>query len=78
MEDKKSKFDYGEAIRISIDAPEKYHPSEIGFVCGMIDIDSEECARAYNCIGSDWLYTIEFLDGNSLEIPEKYIEKDDT
>lgn len=77
MEDKKSKFDYGESIRISKETPEKYHPSEIGFICGMIDIDSEEAALAYDCIGSDWLYTVELLNGSSLQIPEKYLEKDD-
>ena len=76
MEDQKSKFDYGESIRISKEAPEKYHPSEIGFICGMIDIDSEEAALAYDCIGSDWLYTVELLNGSSLQIPEKYLEKD--
>ena len=75
MEDKISKFDYGEAIRISNNAPEKYHPSEIGFICGMIDIDSEEAAAAYDCIGSEWLYTVELLNGSSLQIPEKYLEK---
>ena len=76
MEDKKSKFDYGESIKISNEAPKKYHPSELGFICGMIDIDSQEAAIAYNCIGSDWLYTVELLNGSSLQIPEKYLEKD--
>ena len=76
MEEKKSKFDYGETVKISENAPKKYHPSEIGFVCGMIDIDSVEAATAYDCIGSDWLYTVELLNGSSLQIPEKYLEKD--
>jgi hypothetical protein len=76
MENKKSKFDYGEAVKISRDAPEKYHPSEIGFICGMIDIDSEEATIAYDCVGSAWLYTVELLNGSSLQIPEKYLEKD--
>ena len=76
MEDKKSKYDYGESVKISKDAPVKYHPSETGFICGMIDIDSDEAAMAYDCLGSDWLYTVELLDGSSLQIPEKYLEKD--
>ena len=46
MEEKKSKFDYGETIKIANEAPQKYHPSEIGFICGMIDIDSEQVAIA--------------------------------
>ena len=77
MEDKKNKFDYGDSVKISAAAPIKYHPSEIGFICGMIDIDSKEAALAYDCIGSDWLYTVELLDGKSLQIPEKHLEKDE-
>ena len=75
MQIKKSKFDYGDTVIISDNAPLKYHPSEIGFVCGMIDIDSNEAAIAYDCAGSDWIYTIELLNGSSLQIPEKYLEK---
>jgi hypothetical protein len=71
-----NKFDYGEAVRISSSAPEKYHPSETGFVVGMVHIDAEEATAAYDCVGSDWLYTIELLDGSSLQIPEKYLEPD--
>lgn len=76
MENKKSKFDYGEVVKIIESAPDKYHPSEIGFICGMIDIDSDEAIVAYDCLGSDWLYTVELINGNSLQIPEKYLEKD--
>ncbi len=46
---KESRFDYGEVVKICGNAPEKYHPSEIGFVCGMIDIDSDEAIAAYDC-----------------------------
>ena len=77
MEDKKSKFDYGESIKISSEAPEKYHPSEVGFIYGMINIEFPEAATAYDCIGSNWLSGIELLNGSSLQIPEKYLKKDD-
>lgn len=76
MRTKPNKFDYGESIRIFKSAPEKYQPTELGFICGMIEIDSTEAAEAYDCVGSDWLYTVEFLSGASLQIPEKYLEKD--
>jgi len=75
--DKKSKFDYGESVKISSEAPEKYSPSEVGFICGIIHIDSQEAAIAYDYIGSNWLYSVELLHGSSLQIPEKYLEKDD-
>jgi len=70
------KFTWGDTIKVIKNAPDKYHPLEIGFVCGMMDIDSEDAATAYDCVGSNWLYTIEWLDGSSMQIPEKYLEKD--
>jgi len=41
-----NKFDYGATVIILSSAPKKYHPSEIGFICGMIEIDSDESAVA--------------------------------
>ncbi len=77
MQDKLNRFDYGDVVRISSDAPEEYHPLEIGFVCGMIEIDSKEAELAYDCIKSNWLYTVELLDGSSLQIPEKFLKNED-
>ncbi|MBS0607557.1 MAG: hypothetical protein KF898_06115 [Parachlamydiales bacterium] len=77
MEDKLNRFDYGDAVKISSDAPEKYHPLEIGFICGMIEMDSVEAQVAYECVDSNWLYTVELLSGKSLLIPEKFLKKDD-
>jgi len=42
----------------------------------MIDIDSDEAIAVYDCLGSDWLYTVELVNGKSLQIPEKYLEAD--
>lgn len=39
-------------------------------------IDLEEPVLAYDCIESDWLYTLELLNGTSVQISEKYLEKD--
>lgn len=74
--EQQNKFDYGESIKISETAPDKYHLKEVGFICGMIEIDSEEAEEAYDCKGSNWLYTVELLNGKSLQIPEKFLEKD--
>jgi hypothetical protein len=76
MDEKKSKFDYGACVKIVKNAPHKYHPSEIGFVCGMIDIDSPEAIVMYECEDSNWLYTVEFLNGKSMQIPEIYLQKE--
>jgi len=78
MNGRMNNFDYGETIKIVDHAPEKYHPSESGFICGMIEIDSDEAIIAYDCEGSDWLYTVELINGSSLQIPEKFLVKDES
>ena len=72
----KNKLDYGETAIVIRNAEKTYRPLELGFICGMTDIDTHEAALAYDCVGCSWLYTVEFLDGSSLQIPEKYLEKD--
>jgi len=61
-------------VHIKNDAPKKFKPGEVVVVCGMMNIDSEEVALAYDCVGSNWLYTVEFGDGSSIEVPECYLE----
>ena len=75
MLNKKNIFTWGETVQISEQSPVQYHPGEYGFVCGMLEMDSNEVAEAYDCVGSNWLYTIEFIDGSTHQIPEYYLEK---
>lgn len=65
----------GDPVRISTTAPEKYRPSELGDVCGIWTVDTEINAEARGEALGTVIYTVEFGDGASIEIPEYYLEK---
>lgn len=56
------KFTWGDLIRVSSSAPEECRPREWGAICG-VPLPSKDT------------YTVEFGDGSSMEIPEKFLEK---
>lgn len=56
------KYDWGQAVRVVMTAPENMRPGKEGSVCGM------------RMSGNERLYLIEFSDGEALEIPENLIE----
>ena len=41
----------------------------------MEQVKSEKLSNEFNIHIGDWLYTIEFGDDSSIEIPESYLEK---
>lgn len=40
-----------------------------------IRVKPEQLSNEFNIHIGDWLYTVEFGDGSSIEIPESYLEK---
>ncbi len=70
-----NKFDWGETARVKDIAPPIFHPGEVISVCGMTIIDSKVLADKYGSYIGEWVYTIEFLGGADIEIPERYLEK---
>lgn len=64
-------FQHGETIRVRSDAPPEYRPGSLAAVCGV---------RPAGEAGNEqptYVYTIEFGSGDSIEIAEKWIERDD-
>lgn len=68
-------FTWNDLIVIKYNAPSPYPSGKIAVVCGMEQIKSEKLSNEFNIRIGDWLYTIEFGDGSSIEIPESYLEK---
>jgi 5-methylcytosine-specific restriction endonuclease McrBC GTP-binding regulatory subunit McrB len=68
------KFNYGDSIKIQSTAPKKYHPGNYASVVSMRIIDSIEVEKNFNEPIGSILYHVEFGDGSSMEIPEKYLE----
>lgn len=73
MKDEEYKYDYGEAVIISKNAPEKFLPGEFGSICakGITDIEYPEGS---GCFIETNVYTVEYGDGSDNEIPEYYLE----
>lgn len=70
-----NKFDWGETVKIKDTAPNIFRPGEIVSICGMTKIDSMKLSDKYDSHIGEWVYTIEYLGGSDIEIPERYLEK---
>lgn len=68
-------FTWNNLVVIKHNAPPPYPLGKIAVVCGMEQVKSEKLSLEFNINIGDWLYTIEFGDGSSIEIPEVYLEK---
>ena len=67
------KYDYGESVEITKNAPECYRPGTQGSLCGVRHIEAEEHANAAYVKIDTILWLVEFEDGFSLEVPEEYL-----
>jgi len=74
MKQEDNKFTWGETVLVKIEAPNNFHPGSIASVCGMFRASSENLAKKYHAKLGDWIYTIEFIGGKDVEIPECYLE----
>lgn len=70
-----NRFDWGESVRVKNTAPISFRPGQIASVCGMTKIKSEKLASKYKSNIGEWIYTIEYVGGADIEIPERYLEK---
>jgi hypothetical protein len=65
----------GDFVRVITSAPAKYRPGMVGDVCGVWTIDSAENSEARGEPLGTTIYTVEFGDGTSADVPECYLEK---
>jgi hypothetical protein len=71
------KFDWGESARVKDTASIIYRPGQIVSICGITKIKTKMLADKYKSNVGEWVYTIEYIGGNDIEIPERYLEKYD-
>ena len=71
--EKQNLFTWNDLVKIKPNATSFYLPGRIGVICGMEKVKSKELSNEFNVDIGDWIYTIEFGDGSSIEIPEKYL-----
>jgi hypothetical protein len=68
------RFDFGTSVSVKNGAPVRYKRIHQGSVCGMREIDNEEAAKLLREAIGTRVYLIENAVGDSLEIPEEYLE----
>lgn len=76
--DRKNKFNYNDGVIIKKNTPEKFHPGKSAIICGIDPnpISTEIEAKEFFCEIGEWVYTVEFSDGSSIEISENHLELD--
>ena len=68
------RYDYGQTVRVSAHAPGAFRPGQLVAVVGMHRIERDDHALQMGHPVGTVLYTIEYDDGSSVQIPEEYIE----
>lgn len=69
------KFTWGEAVKVTADAPIVYLKAGKGCVCGIREIDTDNVASNFNEPIGTVLYLVECLGGDAIEIPECFLAK---
>lgn len=75
MKDQTNQFTWNDLVVVKNNAPLVYRPGQIAVVCGMEQVKSANLALELKIKTGNWVYTIEFGDGSSIDIPEIYLEK---
>jgi len=70
-----NKFTYNDLIIIKAEAPKIYFPEKLGVICGFTKIKTQKLVDKYKSEIGNWIYIVEFENGSSIEIPERYLEK---
>lgn len=66
-------FTWGETVQVAATAPPAFRPGQAGSVCGIRETPPGIPAPKGPGGRKGWLYLVEFGDGCSIEIPDKYL-----
>jgi len=75
MVDTSYRYDYGQTVQVAAQAPQSLQPGEKVDVVGMYTVHREVESSAMGYPIGTQLYTIEYADGSSKEVPASYIEE---
>ena len=68
------RFSYGDTLIVKKNLPSYLHPGEIVSVCSIFEMDSAGSNQCYGIQAPVWVYTVEFGNGSSIELPEHFLE----
>ena len=66
---------WGDEVAVDASAPVKYRPSNVGSVCGIYKLDTEDKAKKYGGKLGTVMYLVEFSDSTAIEIPHTFLVK---
>ena len=75
LDDNMNLYTWNDLVTIKSNAPSSYFPGESAVVCGFEQVKSQELSSEFEMKIGDWLYTVEFGDGSSIEVPEVYLQQ---
>ncbi len=75
LSDENNLYTWNDSVLIKSNAPSSYFPGKSAAVCGIEQVKSQELASEFEIKIGDWLYTVEFGDGSSIEVPEIYLQE---
>lgn len=74
MSNEGPKFTWGDTVNVASHAPTLYEPGSVCYVVGIGALITDERLRRFNLPYGTIAYTVEYADGHSIEVPEKYLE----
>ena len=69
-----TKFGWGHLVHVISAAPAEWRPGNPADVCGVRTVDRNEVFGPMVTKRGTIIYTIEFGDGHTIEVPEEYLE----
>lgn len=71
-----TRFTWGDSVRVAEveGALMTWRPGSVGSICGLRTIENEEQARSTALAVGTTVYTVEFEDGESAQVPEYALE----
>jgi hypothetical protein len=75
MDIENNHFTWNDLVIIKSNAPSFYFPGRVAVVCGMELVKTTALSNEFKIDIGSWLYTVEFGDGSSIEIPEIYLDR---
>jgi hypothetical protein len=73
MSETELKFERNENVAIAENAPARFRPSQLAWVISGRVVENELQSQAVNYPIGTLLYLVEYIDGNSVEIPGEFI-----
>ena len=67
-------FYWGDNVSVRQSAPKMFRPGSVGVICGIRLVDTEDLMKIFGQKLNSEVYLVEFGDGESIEIPTRFLQ----